>query len=116
VSAIFVCQEIDIRDETSGEVERLPFTGSRSNTSLGRKLMQMVDIVAYTAVLAKEGGGKEAWAQLVPARGRPCGDRFDVLADANGRRLLDLTEWWQTIGAAAPQDQTTPDDEGKAAA
>jgi hypothetical protein len=116
VSAIFVCQEIDIKDEASGEVERLPFTGSRSNLSLGRKLMQMVDIVAYTAVLGREEGGKEAWAQLIPARGRPCGDRFDVLADANGRRILDLTEWWQTIGADAPQDETTTNDEGKEAA
>lgn len=98
VNCVIVCHELPIKDEGSGTIERLPNTGT-SNPSLGQKLMGMVDIVGYTAVLVQEGDHKEYVAQLINDRGRRGGDRFDVLGDW---RTLDLAEWFALIHGQTP--------------
>jgi len=60
-------------------------------------LMGMVDIVGYTGVIQKEGGDPEYVAQLVNAKGRRGGDRFDVLlGPGETTRPVDLTDWFAT--------------------
>jgi hypothetical protein len=62
-----------------------------NNPALGRRLMGMVDVVGYTAVMEQEGGDYAYVAQLVNAKGRRGGDRFDALGPF---REMDLTEWF----------------------
>jgi hypothetical protein len=87
-----------MKDEATETVEVLPFTGSASNPSLGRKLMSMVDVIGYTARVEQEDGNVQYVAQLIPAKGRRGGDRFDVLGDF---RPLDLSEWFAAMAAAS---------------
>jgi hypothetical protein len=90
-NVVFVCHDLPVKDEAVGEVERLPATGT-TNPALGRRLMGMVDIVGYTAVMQQEEGGDYLYvAQLVNAKGRRGGDRFDTLGPF---REMDLTEWF----------------------
>lgn len=93
VTAVFVCHEHPVKDESTGQMERLPWTGT-TNPSLGQKLMGMVDIIGYTGTLEVEGEGTKYIAQLVHDKGRRGGDRYDVLGSW---RELDLAEWIQTI-------------------
>jgi hypothetical protein len=90
MNAVFVCHDLPVKDESNDEVERLPATGT-NNPALGRRLMGMVDIVGFTAVMEKEGEGYSYVAQLVNAKGRRGGDRFDALGPF---REMDLTEWF----------------------
>lgn len=94
VNAVFVCHEMDMKDEGTGEVERLPFTGSNSNTNLGRKLLGIVDVAAYCGRTEDEQGNEHFMGQLANAKGRRGGDRYDVLGRS---RELDLSEWHRTI-------------------
>jgi len=105
VSAIIVAHDMPVKDESNGEVERLPNTGT-TNPTLGQKLMGMVDIVGYTGVAAPEEGDDKPryMAQLVSHAGRRGGDRWGVLGDA---RELDLAEWLEVIKAAEQPDTTT---------
>lgn len=89
VHAVFVAHEVQNRDEATGEVEHLPWTGT-SNPALGAKLMAMVDIVAYAGVVETEDEGTRYMATLVNARGRRGKDRFGVLGSS---RELNLTTW-----------------------
>jgi hypothetical protein len=114
VNAIFVAHETPVKDEASGTMERLPWTGT-TNPALGQKIMGMVDIVGYTAVLEVEGQAEPDYvAQLISAQGRRGGDRFNALGDW---RKLDLTEWFQTagVGGEATPDETTTTTEKEAA-
>lgn len=92
VNFVIVCHETPVRDETSGVIEKLPYTGT-TNPALGQKLMGMVDIVAYLGV-TDDG---DYMAQLINGRGRRGGDRFDVLGAA---RKPDLSEWLKVIHQA----------------
>lgn len=102
VNVVFICHDLPVKDESNGEVERLPATGT-TNPALGRKLMGMVDIVGFTAVMEKDDGGHDYVAQLVNAKGRRGGDRFNVLG---AFRPLDLAEWFSLChdGADAPKE------------
>lgn len=93
VNFVVVCHEIDDKDESSGVIEKMPFTGT-SKTKLGTKLMGMVDIVGYCGVSEVEGEGAQYLAQLLPVNGRRGGDRFDVLGKV---RSTDLSEWIEAI-------------------
>jgi hypothetical protein len=98
VNAVFTAHDHPMKDEATETVEVLPFTGSASNPSLGRKLMSMVDVIGYTARVEQEDGNVQYVAQLIPAKGRRGGDRFDVLGDF---RPLDLSEWFAAMAAAS---------------
>lgn len=95
VNAVIVCHEHPVKDESSGQVERLPYTGT-TNPALGQKLLGMVDIVGYTGVIEAEDGSRTYAAQLFSQNGRRGGDRFDRLGDY---RTLDLEEWFEVLNA-----------------
>jgi hypothetical protein len=101
VNVVIVCHEIPTKDEATGTIERLPFTGT-SNPTLGQKLMAMVDVVGYTGVIEREDGSHDYVAQLINDRGRRGGDRFDVLGDW---RTLNLAEWFALIHDPTPPAQ-----------
>jgi hypothetical protein len=89
-NVVFVCHDLPVKDESTEEVERLPATGT-NNPALGRRLMSMVDVIGFTAVLEQEGEGYKYVAQLVNAKGRRGGDRFDSLGPF---REMNLQEWF----------------------
>ena len=97
-TTVLVCHDWSLKDEATGVLERLPWTGT-TNPSLGSKLMGMVDIVGYTGVVEQKDGGKEYVAQLVSQQGRRGGDRFGALGDWHS---LELGEWMTLIN---PQPQ-----------
>jgi hypothetical protein len=99
MNVVFVCHDLPVKDESTEEVERLPATGT-TNPALGRRLMGMVDIVGFTAVYEEEGQGFKYMAQLVNAKGRRGGDRFDTLGPF---REMDLTEWFAEPLTPAPR-------------
>ncbi len=101
-NAVFVCHDHPVKDEASGETQTFPFTGSTGNggIKLGRQLLGMVDVIGFTGLVINDEGKKEALAQLTSNKGRPGGDRFDVLAGETGMRRLDLSEWIDAIRTA----------------
>jgi len=101
VNVVICCHESPVKDETTGALERLPFTGT-SNPALGQKLMAMVDVVGYTGVVEQTDGSHSYVAQLINDRGRRGGDRFDVLGDW---RTLDLAQWFALIHNPQPTPQ-----------
>jgi hypothetical protein len=106
-NVVFVAHELPIKDEASGTVERLASTGT-TNPALGQKLMGMVDVIGYTAVV--EVGEKfEYMAQLVDAKGRRGGDRFASLGPV---QPIDLTAWFAT----GPQEDKSAKKAAKPAA
>jgi hypothetical protein len=106
VNVVLVAHEMPVEDEATNTIERLAATGTK-NPSLGQKLMGMVDVIGYTAVVEREDGENAYVAQLVNAKGRRGGDRFDVLGNF---REMDLTEWFslgpQDEAPAAPEPET----------
>lgn len=102
VNAIFVCHDYPVKDEASGIVERLPWTGT-TNPALGSKIMGMVDVVAYTGVAETEDGIRYM-SQLLSTGGRRGGDRFGVLG---AYRETNLAEWFSII--AGETSTTTPE-------
>jgi hypothetical protein len=100
VNFVMTAHEFPVQDESSGEVEKLLWAGTKANSqSMSQKLMGMVDVVGYTAVVEKEGGGYEYVAQLVNGKGRRGGDRFDdLLGEGEVSRPVNLAEWF----AASP--------------
>jgi len=92
VNVCFVCHEHPVKDEATGQFERLPWTGT-TNPALGQKLMGMVDIVGYTGVIEQEDGSKVYAAQLINAGGRRGGSRWPL----GEIRALDLAEWFSVI-------------------
>jgi hypothetical protein len=97
VNTVLVFHSEPMKDELTGEVTQEPVTGA-SKPKLGRTLLGMVDIVAFTGAIETDEGF-EYVAQLVPTKGRQAGDGFNCLADERGIRRLDLTEWVETIKA-----------------
>jgi hypothetical protein len=92
INAIFVLHENPIKDEDSGVIERLPFTGTK-NPVLAEKLMAMVDVIGYTGV-KREDDEVQYLAQLVNGNGRRGGSRWSSLGSF---RELDLGEWLEVI-------------------
>lgn len=97
VSAVFVCHEQPVKDEATGNFERLPWTGT-TNPALGQKLMGMVDIIGYTGVRTLEDESHQYVAQLVSDKGRRGGDRFACLGDW---QELNLASWVEQINTAS---------------
>jgi hypothetical protein len=96
INFVMTAHENPVQDESSGNVEMLLWAGTKSNSlHMSQKLMGMVDVVGYTAVVEKEGGGFEYVAQLVNGKGRRGGDRFDsLLEQGQVARAVNLTEWF----------------------
>lgn len=111
VNAIFVTHELPVKNESTGEVWSLPFTGTQ-NPSLGQKLMGMVDVLAYAGVVEQEDGKKAYMAQLITAKGRHGGDRFSCLGDM---RTMDLAEWVKVIEDSELAEELPLEKERKAA-
>jgi len=97
VNVVLVCHEFPVKDESTGTVERLAFTGSSSNPSLGNKLMAMVDIIGYTGILQQEGQEPQYVSQLLSGGGRRGGDRFDTLGVM---QPTDVGLWFRLIDEA----------------
>lgn len=97
---VLVCHEHTVKDDESGVIERLPYTGT-SNPALGVKLMAQADVVGYCGRVAPTDEHPEAryMAQLVPAGGRRGKDRTGLLGEFPD---LDLTEWASVLGAPSP--------------
>jgi hypothetical protein len=102
VNVVLVCHDMTV--ETSGSEhdgtltrEQMPMTGT-SKPGFSRKLMRLVAVVAFCGVQG-EGEQRRGRAQLFEAGGRRCKDGTGALADADGFRDLDLTEWAQAITA-----------------
>jgi hypothetical protein len=103
VNVVLVCHEMPIKDDATGTMERLPFTGSKTNPMLGNVLAGVVDLVGYTGAVEAEGADTKFMAQLIPANGRRGGQRWDVLGKTEE---LNLTEWCERIAAShAPKAQ-----------
>jgi hypothetical protein len=96
VNTVLVCHEMLHPDQETGRIERLPFTGSQSNTALGAKLAAMVDVVGYCGAVEEQDRVKYI-AQLVSAKGRRGGARWSALGTS---REIDLTEWLEVIAQA----------------
>jgi hypothetical protein len=93
VNTVIVCHAMNMED--GDEILRIPYTGTKKGSpDLGAKLESMVDVIAWTSLVPKQDGTKEAWAQLIPAKGRNGGDRFDCLGDM---RPLNIAEWLDAI-------------------
>jgi hypothetical protein len=92
VNFILVAHEQTVKDEESGIIERLPYTGT-SNPALGVKLMAQADIVGYCGRSKPDEGEAIYLAQLFPGGGRRGKDRTAVLGE---NRTVDLTEWLDT--------------------
>jgi hypothetical protein len=103
-NTVLVLHDIPVKDEASGEVERLPGTGT-TNPALGRKLMSMVDVIGFTAEL-DTSSGRQFVAQLVDQKGRRGGDRFDVLGEY---RETNLTEWFELGPTMKTNEKETKD-------
>lgn len=91
VNLVLIAHEQPVKDETSGEFERLPYTGT-SNPAMGVKLMAQADVVGYTGRLEPDDEHTEPRyvAQLIPAGGRHGKDRTNELGDFPE---LDLSSW-----------------------
>jgi hypothetical protein len=98
VNVVLVAHEIPVKDEETGILERLPFTGT-SNPQLGVKLIAQMDIAGYCgrSAPAEDGGKPRYLAQLFNGGGRRGKDRTAVLGDS---RPLDLSEWIDTYNRA----------------
>lgn len=92
VNFVIVAHEFPVQDESTGEVEKLLWTGTKAaSQQMSQKLLGMVDVAGYTSVLIPEDGGKKQFvAQLVTSKGRRGGDRFGVLGDW---QPLNLSAW-----------------------
>lgn len=95
-NVVLVAHEHPVHDESNNTTEKLAWTGTK-NPALGQKLMGMVDIVGFTAMIEAEDGNHQYVAQLINAKGRRGGDRFDSLGDF---APLDLAAWF----ASGPQE------------
>lgn len=115
VNVVLIAHAQGIKDEETGTIERLPYTGT-SNPALGIKLMAQADIVGYTGVVQPDDKNDRTRyiAQLISAGGRRGKDRTGLLGLFPE---LDLTDWVdQYIQATAPvKPGTKPEKEAVAA-
>lgn len=102
VNGVLLAQEFGVKDESSGVIERLPYTGT-NNPALGGKLIEMAGVVGYCGRVAPQDGGKPRYmATLVDAPGRRGKDRTDSLGTS---RDLNISEWIEAAMAAeTPQE------------
>lgn len=101
INVVLIAHEQAVKDEASGEFERLPYTGT-NNPALGVKLMAQVDVVGYVGrIEPEEEKGEPCYvAQLFPAGGRHGKDRTGLLGQFPE---LDLSSWIDTyIRATRP--------------
>ena len=91
VNVVLIAHELSVKDDASGEIERLPYTGT-SNPALGIKLMAQADVVGYAGRIEADDTHDEPRyvAQLIPAGGRRGKDRTGLLGEFPE---LDLTAW-----------------------
>jgi len=108
VNTVLVFHDLPIVDEATGEGIVLPFAGTtgKGGIALGRKVLGLVDVIGYTGIDHRQDG-PHYMAQLTTNKGRPGGDRFGVLANEQGQRELDLSEWVATIIASEQETTTT---------
>lgn len=108
VNVVWIAHELNMRNEATGTLERLPFTGSSSNAKLGRKIGSHVDVVAYCAPEVAADGTASYVARVGPGHpGVGCAkDRTDVL----GRVApLSFGQWLRKAQAeAAPNTPAAP--------
>lgn len=106
INVVLVCHEMGAGD--GEEREKIAFTGTKAGSeTLSNILMSMVDIIAYTGVKVNDDGSKEFLAQLVNAKGRQGGDRFDCLGNS---APLDLSAWIDRIAEyEAKQGSVVPE-------
>lgn len=104
INVVIVCHDFAVKDDSLGEMVRMPWTGTKSGSEvLGQKLLGMVDIVGYTGVVYDDEIDETRYvAQLVNAKGRPGGDRFNLLGPV---RNLALDEWMEDIAAGHRVDR-----------
>jgi hypothetical protein len=102
VNFVVLCQEFSVKDESTGVIERLPYTGT-NNPALGTKVIEAMTIVGYCGRVApQEAGSARYMATLVDVPGRRGKDRTNTLGTA---RELDLTEWIATAsGDPGPEE------------
>jgi hypothetical protein len=103
VNFVIVAHEFPQADETTGEVDRLLWTGTKSGSqAMTQKILGMVDVVGYTALLIDEASGKKQYvAQLVTDKGRKGGDRFGVLGNW---QPLNLASWIDQMRTMKPEN------------
>jgi hypothetical protein len=106
INVVIVCHDLTVKDEGSGDMIAIPFTGTQAGSAvLGKKLQAMVDVVGYTGTVENEEGETHYVAQLIPAKGRVGGDRFACLGKV---RDMNLTEWIEAIKAKEQAESQTP--------
>lgn len=117
-NTVLVAHELDVIDEQSGQIERVPYTGSAKPT-LAKKLMGMADDVGYcgrvepTEEDAAAGATERYVAQLVDAGGRRAKNRGGALGKY---RDVNLEEWVAVATAKLPvQPQPNAESLGVAA-
>lgn len=98
INVVLIAHEQAVKDEASGEFERLPYTGT-NNPALGVKLMAQADIVGYAGRIEPDENHTEPRyvAQLFPAGGRRGKDRTGLLGEFPE---LDLSAWLDKYGRA----------------
>lgn len=96
INVVFTAHDNVVTSDGDEGVLHLPFTGSRSNPTLGNRLMSMVDVFGYTGVLRAENEPPKYMVQLIEERGRLGGDRTNALGPF---REVNLTEWHEVIAA-----------------
>jgi len=97
VHVAFILHEHPVKDEDSGQIERMPYTGTK-NPALAEKLVAMVDVIGYTGVVRDSETKEVSYvAQTVNGGGRRGGSRWEVLQPS---REIDLGEWVEAITKA----------------
>lgn len=98
IHVAFVLHENPIKDEESGSIERMPYTGTK-NPALAEKLVAMVDVIGYTGVVRDSDTKEVSYvAQTVNGGGRRGGSRWEALQPS---RAIDLSEWIEAISEPA---------------
>jgi phage nucleotide-binding protein len=94
VHVAFVLHENPVKDEESGSIERMPYTGTK-NPALAEKIVAMVDVIGYTGVVRDSETKEVSYvAQTVNGGGRRGGSRWEVLQPS---APLDLSAWINAI-------------------
>jgi hypothetical protein len=110
VNVVLIAHEQAVKDEVSGQFERLPFTGT-TNPALGIKLMAQADVVGYTGLIEgdEENPKTRYVAQLFDAGGRRGKDRTDLLGRFPELNIIAWLEQYRqalkpTTNGATPKE------------
>lgn len=98
INLVLVAHETFMRDEETGVIERVPFTGT-SKPGLGKQLTSICDVVAYCKRTPPESGDGDAkyMASLVHSNQKRAKHRFEVLGNV---AEVDVTAWTTKIREA----------------